>query len=77
MILTIRKMGQIKHFNILLYVLAGKTHLPIKGPCPDFPVLFVHDSPHRHRCKIVLFGKGFQIVAVVFLHDALVAVDAF
>ena len=49
--------------------------MPIKGSCPDFPVLFIHDSPHRHRCKIVLFGKGFQIVTVVFLHDALIAGD--
>ena len=50
--------------------------MPIKGPCPDFPVLFVHDGPHRHRCKIVLFGKGLQIVAIVFLHDALIAGDS-
>lgn len=38
-------------------------------------MLFVHDGPHRHRCQVVLLGKGFQIVAVVFLHDALIAGD--
>ena len=49
--------------------------MPIKGFRPNFPVLFVHDGPHRHRCQVVLLGKGFQIVAVVFLHDALIAGD--
>ena len=75
MILTIRKIGQIKHFNILLYVLAGKSSFAHQGVLPGFPGAFRPRWPAPSPLSSCTSWQGFQIVAVVFLHDALIAGD--